>query len=420
MLSTLIRNAGASTARRTTRCLNSHHSLTTRRLLASTPSSSTSNLLLITPRTVPLSPAPFTHIFRTSGQKAYLTTTPSHLRQYEKHHDHINVKKPTTSSTTSSNNTAAAHRGKAASVADQDLDDHHVQQTIDSVDLDTAAELKRRHSSHDTAALLDKDELGLQQDEVIVTSTTTTTSVLLEDKLRSEEEFSWFVDKTYSTTTTSTSEDHDDKVSSQDFVPLWKRNARGQHHKHSKHHHSKPATTSPNKHDIADDLKDAPVAIRGLVRMLEHERARHVTVMDMRQKCDWTDWMVIAEGLSERHVGNVADEVYTALKKMLPKTSPPLMEGRSTPDWVVIDTGSIILHFMTHETRKERNLEGLWGAVKDPLKLKDASEISWEDVQKKLTESWMEDPGRSKGAEHGSKRGRRGEEDLSLDEVVKG
>lgn len=105
---------------------------------------------------------------------------------------------------------------------------------------------------------------------------------------------------------------------------------------------------------------------------------------------------------------------------MLPKASPPLMEGRSTPDWVVIDTGSIILHFMTHETRKERNLEGLWGAVKDPLKLKDAEEISWEDVQKKLTESWMEDPGRSKGATHGSKRGRRGEEDLSLDEVVKG
>lgn len=105
---------------------------------------------------------------------------------------------------------------------------------------------------------------------------------------------------------------------------------------------------------------------------------------------------------------------------MLPKTSPPLMEGRSTPDWVVIDTGSIILHFMTHETRKERNLEGLWGAVKDPLRLKDAEEISWEDVRSKLTESWNEDPGRSKGKEHGSKRGRRGEEDVPLDDVVKG
>ncbi|KAF9544721.1 hypothetical protein EC957_011727 [Mortierella hygrophila] len=416
MLSTLIRIAGASTAR-TSRCLNSHHLTTARRFFTSTPSSSPT--LLLTPRT-PLSPTPLTHTFRTTGQKAYLTTTPSHLRQYEKHHDHINVKKPT--STTSSNNAAETHAGKAASIVDQDLDDPYVQQTIDSLDLDTAAELKSRHSSHDTAALLNKDGLGLLQDDVIVTSstttTTTTTSVLLEDKQRSEDEFSWFVDKTYSTTT-SNSEDGDDKVSSQDFVPLWKRNARGKHQKHSKHHHSKPTSTSPNKNDI-DDLKDAPVAIRGLVRMLEHERARNVTVMDMRQKCDWTDWMVIAEGLSERHVGNVADQVYTALKKMQPKASPPLMEGRSTPDWVVIDTGSIILHFMTHETRKERNLEGLWGAVKDPLKLKDAEEISWEDVQKKLTESWMEDPGRSKGAEHGSKRGRRGEEDLSLDEVVKG
>lgn len=302
MLSTVIRIAGASA--RTTRCLNSHH-LTTPRLLASTP---------------------LTNTFRTPGQKAYLTTTPSHLRQYEKHHDHINVKKPTSSSS-SSNNTTAKHRGKAASVVDQDLDDHHVQQTIDSIDLDTAAELKDRHSSHDTAAILDKDELGPQQDDVIVTSTTTsttTTSVLLEDKQRSDEEFSWFVDKTYSTTsTTSASEHGDDKVSSQDFVPLWKRNARGQHHKHSKHHHSKPTPTSPNKNDI-DDLKDAPVAIRGLVRMLEHERARNVTVMDMRQKCDWTDWMVIAEGLSERHVGNVADEVYTAVSVVnLSVTLPP-------------------------------------------------------------------------------------------------
>ncbi|KAF9152858.1 hypothetical protein BG015_004560 [Linnemannia schmuckeri] len=412
MLSQHIRNAGTATAR--TRCLNSHHR-TTRRLLASTPSSLTRPSL--TPRTPHQHQLLSLALLNNQGQRAYLTTTPSRLRQYEKHHDHINIKKPTSTSTTTPPNTTAKHRGAAASVVDQDLDDHHVQQAIDNLDLDTETDLKRRHSSHDAAALLDKDELGLQE-EITVTSTTTT-SVLLEDKQRSEEEFSWFVDKTY-TTTTSSSINDDDKVSSQDFVPLWKRNARGQHHKHSKHHAKTASTTQNKDQNKEDDLKDAPVAIRGLVRMLEHERARNVTVMDMRRKCDWTDWMVIAEGLSERHVGNVADEVYTALKKMLPKTSPPLMEGRSTPDWVVIDTGSIILHFMTHETRKERNLEGLWGAVKDPLKLKDAEEISWEDVQKKLTESWNEDPGRSKGVGHGSKRGRRGEEDLSLDEVVKG
>ncbi|KAF9126443.1 hypothetical protein BGW39_006615 [Mortierella sp. 14UC] len=355
-------------------------------------------------------------------QRAWLTTTPPHLRQYEKHHDHINLKKPTSSSpvtgTTSVAGAEAHLRGTPASVVDQGLDDPLVQQAIDThLDLNPDAQLKLQHSTRDT-------DTTLLAEQDVVTSSTTNTSVLLEDKQRSEEEFSWFVDKTYTATVTE-----EDKVSSQDFVPLWKRNSRGHHHnqKHPKQLHH-PSATKPTDKD--DDLQNAPVAIRGLVRMLEHERARNVTVMDMRQKCDWTDWMVIAEGLSERHVGNVADEVYSALKKMLPKASPPLMEGRSTPDWVVIDTGSIILHFMTHETRKERNLEGLWGAVKDPLKLKNAEEITWEDVQAKLTESWnAEDAASTSGkskkggahaAGHGTRRSRRGDEDLSLEEVVKG
>lgn len=307
MLSTLIRHAGRTSTTRTRR-LNLHHQ--PRRLLASSPSSAS-----------PRAPLPHQHLYvptplihaTNQGQRAYLTTTPAHLRQYEKHHDHINIKKPT-SSTASTTPPSTSNRGAgaAASVVDQDLDDHIIQQEIDSLDLDPTAELKRQHSSHDTSALLDKDQLGLQEDTTVTSkTTTTTTSVLLEDKQRSEQEFSWFVDKTYST---SVGEDGgDDKVSSQDFVPLWKRNARGQHHKHSKHHAKSNSHTTTNKEVKEDDLKDAPVAIRGLVRMLEHERARNVTVMDMRLKCDWTDWMVIAEGLSERHVGNVADQVYTAV-----------------------------------------------------------------------------------------------------------
>ncbi|KAG0278669.1 hypothetical protein BGZ95_003450 [Linnemannia exigua] len=334
------------------------------------------------------------------------------------------------SADSSSNNSCSTHNGSdtatskaaslrasaTASVVDQDLDDPHNQQAIDAVDLNSDVELKLRHNSRDTSALLDKDQLGNGvvegEEQVVISSSSSTTtnttinvsaaggqSILLEDKQRSEDEFSWTL-----------------------------------------YHFGKSTGINANKDDKdkgkQDDLQNAPVAIRGLVRMLEHERARNVTVMDMRQKCDWTDWMVIAEGVSERHVGNVADEVYSALKKMLPKTSPPLMEGRSTPDWVVIDTGAIIVHFMTHETRKERNLEGLWGAVKDPLKLKDAKEISWEDVQTKLTESWNESDhaaatkktthGKSKkgggaaGAGHGTKRSRRGDEDLTLEEVVKG
>lgn len=93
------------------------------------------------------------------------------------------------------------------------------------------------------------------------------------------------------------------------------------------------------------------------------------------------------------------------------------MEGRDTSDWVVIDAGSVVIHFMTPEARKERDLEGLWASVKSPLKLKDAEEITWEDVKGKMTKAWKENPGRSKGED--GKRGRRGERDIPLSEVVK-
>jgi hypothetical protein len=48
--------------------------------------------------------------------------------------------------------------------------------------------------------------------------------------------------------------------------------------------------------------------------MIESERAKNVKIIDMRDKCDWTNWMVIAEGLSERHLGNLADQIYSAVR----------------------------------------------------------------------------------------------------------
>ncbi|KAF9566656.1 hypothetical protein EC968_003604 [Mortierella alpina] len=230
------------------------------------------------------------------------------------------------------------------------------------------------------------------------------TSVLLSDKERTEEEFSWFVDETYPE---QAGENEEGKSAlAGEFVPQWQKNAQ-----------RAPDGSSAQADSKDHPLEHSPDSVAGLVQLLEAERARNVKVIDMRDKCDWTNWMVIAEGLSERHLGNVADQVYSALKKSSPKTSPPVMEGRDTSDWVVIDAGSVIIHFMTPEARKERDLEGLWASVKNPLKLKDAEDISWEDVKGKMTKSWKENTGRSKGED--GKRGRRGERDIPLSEVVK-
>jgi len=135
-------------------------------------------------------------------------------------------------------------------------------------------------------------------------SSSSSPSVLLSDKERSEEEFSWFVDESYPTATgfDLDAEKAATEASSSDFVPLWQKNAQ----------------RTPGSADESTGEEDiSPDSISGLVKLLESERARNIKVIDMREKCDWTNWMVIAEGLSERHLGNVADQVYGAVSGLL-------------------------------------------------------------------------------------------------------
>lgn len=121
-------------------------------------------------------------------------------------------------------------------------------------------------------------------------------SVLLSDKARSEDEFSWFVDESYPDKATPTGQD-------EEFVPLWQKNAQ----------RSPDGTLDEQAGSTEPEY--TPDSIPGLVKLLESERARNIKVIDMRDKCDWTNWMVVAEGLSERHLGNVADEVYSAVSR---------------------------------------------------------------------------------------------------------
>ncbi|KAF8963980.1 hypothetical protein BGZ46_000873, partial [Entomortierella lignicola] len=326
------------------------------------------------------------------------STTPSLFRKYESHHDHVNINKSTPSS--AALGTDIIHedfvdhsQGNNLSRDGDFMIGNEGIETIDPKDFpelypdDNIVEgLNQESHPDDELAFKDLDDK--------------TASVLLSDKERSEEEFSWFVDESYPEGSIQ-DKDSQSSSSSSDFVPLWQKNAQ-------------------RSQDVSEETLDAQhtaSSIPELVTLIESERAKNVKVIDMRDKCDWTDWMIIAEGLSERHLGNVADEVYSALKKSSPKTSPPVMEGRDTTDWVVIDAGSVVIHFMTPEARKERDLEGLWASVKNPLKMKDVQDISWDDVKGKMTKSWKEDPGRSKGED--GKRGRRGERDIPLAEVVK-
>lgn len=93
--------------------------------------------------------------------------------------------------------------------------------------------------------------------------------------------------------------------------------------------------------------------------VLDDMKAEDVMVIDLRGKTSLADAMIIATGRVNRHVSAIADTVVDALKD---NGTPALRtEGQPACDWVLIDTGDIIVHVFRPEVRQFYNLEKMWG-----------------------------------------------------------
>ena len=109
---------------------------------------------------------------------------------------------------------------------------------------------------------------------------------------------------------------------------------------------------------VSDNPSAASVALA--LHVLEEMKAEDVTVIDLVGKTSLADAMIIASGRVNRHVASIADSLVEALKASgLPA---PKIEGMPACDWVLIDTGDIIIHVFRPEVRQFYNLEKMWGA----------------------------------------------------------
>lgn len=93
---------------------------------------------------------------------------------------------------------------------------------------------------------------------------------------------------------------------------------------------------------------------------LDAAKAEDVVCIDLKGKTSIGDHMVVASGRSQRHVGAVADNLLKKLKDE--GYGRARVEGLPHCDWVLIDTGDVIVHIFRPEVREFYNLEKMWSA----------------------------------------------------------
>ena len=93
---------------------------------------------------------------------------------------------------------------------------------------------------------------------------------------------------------------------------------------------------------------------------LDDDKAEQTVVVELAGKTEIADYLVIASGTSQRHVGAMADHLQRGIKELGVKAVA--VEGLGQCDWVLIDAGDVIVHLFRPEVREFYNLEKIWTA----------------------------------------------------------
>jgi ribosome-associated protein len=88
------------------------------------------------------------------------------------------------------------------------------------------------------------------------------------------------------------------------------------------------------------------------------KKALGLEVIDVAGRVDYTDFIVLMSGRSDRQVAALAEGIEEALR---PRARRPLnVEGQQSARWILMDFGDVIVHIFQEEVRSMYDLEGLW------------------------------------------------------------
>ena len=96
---------------------------------------------------------------------------------------------------------------------------------------------------------------------------------------------------------------------------------------------------------------------------MDDDKAADPVVIDLAGRTPIADYMVVASGLSARHVQAMAEHLVEKLSEKGLKGIR--VEGADQGDWVLIDGGDIVVHLFRPEIRSLSGLEKMWADAWD-------------------------------------------------------
>ncbi len=95
-----------------------------------------------------------------------------------------------------------------------------------------------------------------------------------------------------------------------------------------------------------------------ILSSLNDDKAEDIVQIDLRGKTEIGDYMIICSGRSTRQVSAISEKLAQRVKDEYGHAVR--VEGKDTGDWVLIDTGDVIVHVFRPEVREFYQLEKMW------------------------------------------------------------
>lgn len=104
-------------------------------------------------------------------------------------------------------------------------------------------------------------------------------------------------------------------------------------------------------------LKEKNLAL-SIARIALDKQARALEIIDVSDKVDYADYVMVCSARSERQTRAIAEAIEAGLKGR--GVSPLGVEGAQQGHWILLDYGSVVVHVLQEDARDYYDIEGLW------------------------------------------------------------